>query len=54
VFDEATRTFTTTGAMAEARGRHAAATLLDGRVLITGGLVPQGGGPVSLAAREAG
>ncbi len=48
VFDEATKTITTTGGMADARGRHAASALADGRVLVTGGLVPVGGGPVTI------
>lgn len=47
IFDEATRQFTPTGSMGVARGRHAAALLADGRVLVTGGLVPVGGGPVT-------
>ena len=48
IFTEATGQFVPTGAMSEARGRHAAALLSDGRVLITGGLVPVGGGPVTV------
>jgi hypothetical protein len=47
IFDDATGQITLTGAMASARGRHAAAPLADGRVLITGGLVPVGAGPVT-------
>jgi hypothetical protein len=45
VFDVEALEFTETGSMAQARSRHAAAPLPDGRVLVTGGLVPVGGGP---------
>ncbi len=44
IFDLAGSQFTATGSMAQARSRHAAAPLPDGRVLVTGGLVPAGGG----------
>jgi hypothetical protein len=53
IFTEATRTFTATGSMGVARGRHAAAPLPDGRVLITGGLVPAGIGPATIDDRTA-
>jgi hypothetical protein len=45
IFDLATRTFTPLDYMLVGRGGHAAAMLPDGRVLITGGWVPDGGGP---------
>jgi hypothetical protein len=48
IFTEATKTFEATGSMGWARGRHAAAPLPDGRVLITGGLIPDGGGPATI------
>jgi hypothetical protein len=52
IFDETTRQFTATGSMGVARARHAAALLPDGRVLITGGLVPVGGGPATDIAKS--
>lgn len=53
VFDLDARVFTATGSMAEARSRHAAAPLPDGRVLVTGGLVPVGGGPTTIDVASA-
>ena len=53
IFTEATRSFSATGSMAVARGRHAAAPLPDGRVLITGGLVPAGVGPATIEDKTA-
>lgn len=44
VFDPATNTFTAVGAMTKQRADHAAALLPDGRVLVTGGSRPAGGG----------
>jgi hypothetical protein len=48
IFDLAGEQFTATGSMGQARLRHAAAPLPDGRVLVTGGLVPEGGGPATI------
>jgi Bacterial Ig-like domain (group 2)/Galactose oxidase, central domain/Kelch motif len=48
VFDETTKEFTATASMGVARGRHAAAALAGGRVLVTGGLVPVGAGPTTI------
>ncbi len=53
IFTEATRSFAATGSMGVARGRHAAAPLPDGRVLITGGLVPAGVGPATIDDKTA-
>jgi hypothetical protein len=53
IFDLATMQFAATGSMAEARSRHAAAPLLDGRVLVSGGLVPVGGGPNTIDVASA-
>jgi hypothetical protein len=53
IFTEATRSFSATGSMGVARGRHAAAPLPDGRVLITGGLVPAGVGPATIDDKTA-
>ena len=51
IFTESTHGFAATGSMGTARGRHAAAALADGRVLITGGLVPVGGGPTTIDSK---
>jgi hypothetical protein len=53
IFTEATRSFAATGSMGVARGRHAGAPLPDGRVLITGGLVPAGVGPATIDDKTA-
>jgi hypothetical protein len=53
VFDLEAQEFTATGSMALARSRHAAAPLPDGRVLVTGGLVPVGGGPNTIDVASA-
>jgi hypothetical protein len=50
IFTESTREFAATGAMGTARTSHAAAELPDGRVLITGGLIPVGSGPATTDA----
>lgn len=51
IFTESTQSFAATGSMGTARGRHAAAVLPDGRVLISGGLVPVGGGPTTIDSK---
>ncbi len=51
IFTESTQAFAATGSMGTARGRHAAAALADGRVLITGGLVPVGAGPTTIESK---
>ncbi len=51
IFTESTQSFAATGSMGTARGRHAAAVLPDGRVLITGGLVPDGPGPATIDSK---
>jgi hypothetical protein len=43
-YNATTQQFTATGSMSIGRATHAAARLLDGRVLVTGGLVPTGHG----------
>jgi hypothetical protein len=51
IFTESTQSFATTGSMGTARGRHAAAVLPDGRVLITGGLVPDNPAPATIDSK---
>jgi hypothetical protein len=51
IFDESTQSFAATGSMGTARGRHAAAVLADGRVLITGGLVPDSPAPATIDSK---
>ncbi len=51
IFTESTLEFAATGSMGTARGRHASAPLPDGRVLVTGGLIPVGGGPTTIDTR---
>lgn len=53
IFDLASEQFTATGSMSIARARHAAAPLPDGRVLVTGGLTPDGGGPNTIDVASA-
>jgi hypothetical protein len=50
IFTESTKEFAATGAMGTARTSHAAAALPDGRVLVTGGLIPVGSGPATTDA----
>ena len=51
IFTESTKSFALTGSMGVARGRHAAAPLPDGRILVTGGLIPVGAGPDTIDTR---
>ncbi len=53
IFTLSSRSFVLTGSMGQARANHAMAALRDGRVLVTGGLVPgTGGGTVDVATTE--
>jgi hypothetical protein len=53
LYDPATRTFTPTGAMRDARAYHTATALTDGRVLVAGGMSLTGPTtPVPLASLE--
>lgn len=47
IFTFSSRTFAATGSLQFARAYHAQAELADGRVIVTGGLVPVGAGPVT-------
>jgi hypothetical protein len=50
IFTPATRQFTATGNMVVARANHAVARVSDGRVLVTGGLVPAASGQGTIDA----
>lgn len=52
IFDENAHTFRPAGDMTVGRGSHAAALLADRQVLVTGGLIPDGGGPATIDTRS--
>ena len=52
IYNPSTGVFSSIGSLVTARGEHAAASLLDGRVLVIGGLGFAGGNPVNLASAE--
>lgn len=52
IYNPSTGVFSSIGSLVTARGEHAAASLLDGRVLVVGGLGFSGGGAIRLASTE--
>jgi N-acetylneuraminic acid mutarotase len=49
IYDEGAKTWSTTGAMSTGRGYHAAVALLNGKILVMGGLTGNNGLPTATA-----